>query len=121
MVVASMGHNTLVGPTNEEREVAFDLLRVILANERVRGCSPMLELGDEEGVDGAFSIRELGGGLLEEEGEASDSWMTSCLANFCHCLGMPTKLFEGEILKLLKRMKGRKERKGKVIDKRRKL
>lgn len=60
---------------------------------RVRDCLPMLELGDEEGADGAFLVRELGGGLVEEEGRALDSWMTSCLVNFCHNLGM---LIEGE-------------------------
>ena len=93
LVVAGMGHDALVGPIDKEGEVAFDSLGVILADERVRDCLPMLELGDEEGADGAFLVRELGGGLVEEEGRALDSWMTSCLVNFCHNLGM---LIEGE-------------------------
>lgn len=58
----------------------------------------------------------MGGGLLEEVGGASDSWASSCLAKFGHSLGMPTEGFEGEILKLLKRMEGRKEQNGKALD-----
>ncbi|RVW92113.1 hypothetical protein CK203_037043 [Vitis vinifera] len=44
-------------------------------------------------------------GRAEEEGGDVESWRYSCLAKFCHCLGMPTEGFEGEILKLLNRMK----------------
>ena len=47
--------------------------------------------------------------MLEEEGGNLESWKFSCLAKFCHCLGMPTKDFEGEILKLLRGMIERKE------------
>lgn len=87
LVAASMGHDALIRPDGEEGEEALDPLRVILADRRVMGCLPVLELGR---------------GLTKEEGGASDSWMTNCL-------GMPTEGFDRGILKLLKMMKGRKE------------
>ena len=37
-----------------------------------------------------------------EEGESGEGWSTSSLARFSHCLGMPTKGFEEEILSLKK-------------------
>ena len=49
-----------------------------------------------------------------------ESWRYSCLAKFCHCLGMPTEGFEGEILKLLNRMKERRERFVRVSGKKKK-
>ena len=63
----------------------------------------------EKGDGGSFLIREGRDGRAEEEGGDVESWRYSCLAKFCHCLGMPTEGFEGEILKLLNRMKERRE------------
>lgn len=68
LVAASMGHDALIRPNGEEEEEALDLLRVILADKRVMGCLPVLELGDKESVYGAFAVRELGRGLTKEEG-----------------------------------------------------
>ena len=49
-----------------------------------------------------------------------ESWSYSCLENFCHCLGMPTEEFEGKILKLLDRMRERRDRFKRVSGKKRK-
>ncbi|RVX06959.1 hypothetical protein CK203_014939 [Vitis vinifera] len=44
-------------------------------------------------------------------GDGEEEWSSSCLAKFSHCLGMPTVRFEEEILYLLRRMRGRIEKK----------
>ena len=49
--------------------------------------------------------------LQVEVGEGEEDWSSSCLAKFSHCLGMPTVGFEEEILYLLRRMRGRIEKK----------
>ncbi|RVW62359.1 hypothetical protein CK203_062888 [Vitis vinifera] len=64
----------------------------------------------EKGDGGSFPIREGRDGRVEEEGGDVESWSYSCLENFCHCLGMPTEEFEGKILKLLDRMRERRDR-----------
>ncbi|RVW98940.1 Transposon TX1 uncharacterized 149 kDa protein [Vitis vinifera] len=46
-----------------------------------------------------------------EVGDGEEEWSSSCLAKFSHCLGMPTVGFEEEILYLLRRMRGRIEKK----------
>ena len=46
----------------------------------------------------------------EEEEEDMESWKYSCLAKFCHCLGMPTEGYERDILKLLHKMRDRRDR-----------
>lgn len=66
-------------------------------------------------------MRVLEGGLNEEEGSTSDSWINNSFVSFYHCLGMPTEGFEGEILSLMKRMQERKELKGNRARKRRKV
>ncbi|KAL6335980.1 hypothetical protein AAG906_003606 [Vitis piasezkii] len=53
-----------------------------------------------------------GGRVFRGFGLPLDCWSSSCLAKFSHCLGMLTKGFEWEILKLLKKMKERKDKKG---------
>ncbi|RVW41716.1 Transposon TX1 uncharacterized 149 kDa protein [Vitis vinifera] len=63
--------------------------------------------GFEKGDGGSSPVRD---GRTEEEGGDVESWRYNCLAKFCHCLGMPTEGFEGEILKVLNRMKERRER-----------
>ncbi|KAL6322180.1 hypothetical protein AAG906_005125 [Vitis piasezkii] len=76
MVGAGSGSGGGFGPGVVEGEV---VLRVILADGKV--------LGNRRGPVG----REMGGGLLEEVGGASDSWASSCLTKFGHSLGMPTE------------------------------
>ena len=49
--------------------------------------------------------------LQVEVGDEEEVWSSSCLAKFSHCLGMPTVGFEEEILYLLRRMRGRIEKK----------
>ncbi|RVW12594.1 hypothetical protein CK203_114463 [Vitis vinifera] len=49
--------------------------------------------------------------LQVEVGEEEEEWSSNCLAKFSHCLGMPTVGFEEEILYLLRRMRGRIEKK----------
>ena len=49
--------------------------------------------------------------LQVEVGDGEEEWSSSCLAKFSHCLGMPTVGFEEEILYLLRRMRGRIEKK----------
>ena len=49
--------------------------------------------------------------LQVEVGDGEEEWSSSCLAKFSHCLGMPTVRFEEEILYLLRRMRGRIEKK----------
>ena len=59
--------------------------------------------------------------VLEEGEEAGTiSWSSSCLAKFSRCIGMPTEGFKGEILTLLKRLKERKDKKGKLDGRKRK-
>ena len=63
--------------------------------------------------------RDLESGLEEKEGSASISWMS--FTTFYRGLGMPIEGFEGEIMVLMKRMKERKELKGNLAGKRRKV
>ncbi|RVW74361.1 hypothetical protein CK203_056854 [Vitis vinifera] len=70
-------------------------------------------------VMGSFLIREGKDGKAKEEREMW-SHGDNCLAKFYHCLGMPAEGFEGEILKLLNRMKERRERFERVSGKKRK-
>ncbi|KAL6332120.1 hypothetical protein AAG906_025791 [Vitis piasezkii] len=88
LIEVEEGHDVVVILKENERELSVSPLRVLLA----------------EGWD-----FEKGVGV-EEEGGDVESWRYSCLAKFCHCLEMPIEGFEGEILKLLNRMKERRER-----------
>lgn len=65
-------------------------------------------------------VREMCGSFLEEMIGVSKCWSSTCLAKFSHCLGMSIEGFEGEILMLLKKMKERKDEKGKGNGRRRK-
>ena len=47
-------------------------------------------------------------------------WRYGCLAKFYQCLGMPTEGFESEILKLLNRMRERRDHSERVSRKKRK-
>ena len=90
--------------------LAVDPLSVILANE----------MGKEKEDFGAFAEKALRKGTMEEERGAIESWSNSCLAKFCHCLGMPMEGVEGEILKFLKRLIERRDHFEKVLGKKRK-
>ena len=110
MIEVEEGHDVVVILKENERELSVSPLRVLLA-----------EGWDfEKGVGGSFPIREGRDGRVEEEGGDVESWRYSCLAKFCHCLEMPIEGFEGEILKLLNRMKERRERFERVSGKKRK-
>ena len=97
LIEVEEGHDADVILKENERELFVNPFRVLLAEERVF----------EKGDGGSFPIRK---GRVEEEGGDVESWRYNSLASFCHCLGMPTKGFEEEILKLLNRMKERRER-----------
>ncbi|RVW41542.1 LINE-1 reverse transcriptase-like [Vitis vinifera] len=56
----------------------------------------------------------------EEAEKNMESWSYSCLAKFCHCLGMPTEGCEREILKLLHKMRDRRDRSENLSGKKRK-
>lgn len=88
-----------------EGDAILDPLRVILLDGMAMGGSIGLELGVVEEGGGVLMERDLISGLLEEVGGVSDYWSSSCLAKFSNLLGMLIEGFEGEILKLLKRMK----------------
>ena len=49
-----------------------------------------------------------------------ESWNYSYLAKFCHCLGMPTEGCERDILKLLHKMRDRRDRSENLSGKKRK-
>ena len=77
-------------------------------------------MGNGQGVEVSRSTKKVSHGLVEDEEGVVESWKYNCLAQFCHCLGMPTKSFEGEILMLHKRMNERREYFEKLIGKKRK-
>ena len=84
-----------------------------------RNLSPRASGGEANGSD--LAIVPFGGvlesplvetmALQVEVGDGEEEWSSSCLAKFSHCLGMPTVGFEEEILYLLRRMRGRIEKK----------
>ena len=107
MIEVEKGHDAVVNLKENERELSVNPLKVLLAEER----------DFEKGDGGSSPVRD---GRTEEEGGDVESWRYNCLAKFCHCLGMPTEGFEGEILKVLNRMKERRERFERVSGKKRK-
>ena len=107
LIEVEEGHDAVVNLKENERELSVNPLKVLLAEEK----------DFEKGNGGSSPIRN---GMTEEEGGDVESWRYSCLAKFCHCLGMPSEGFEGEILKVLNRMKERRERFDRVSGKKRK-
>ena len=75
-----------------EGEASLDPLRIILVDGSALGCTTSVKQGCVEG-------------RMEGVGRLLDCWSSSCLAKFSNLLGMLIEGFEGEILKLLKRMK----------------
>ena len=71
-------------------------------------------------ASGSFSLKEGREERGEKEGEDVESWRYNCLAKFCHCLGMSTEGYESEILKLLHKMRERRDRSERLSGKKRK-
>ena len=111
MIEVEGGHDVVVNFKENKRDISVNPLRVLLAEEK----------DFKKGNVGSFMIREGKDGKAKEEREDVESWRYNCLAKFYHCLGMPAKGFEGEILKLLNRMKEkRREQFERVSGKKRK-
>ncbi|RVW25227.1 hypothetical protein CK203_113902 [Vitis vinifera] len=111
----------LVGSVEEARS-RVDLREEWLVDLSVhedRNLSPRASGGEASGPD--LAIVPFGGvlesplvetmALQVEVGDGEEEWSSSCLAKFSHCLGMPTVGFEEEILYLLRRMRGRIDKK----------
>ena len=71
-------------------------------------------------VGDSFLLEEERDERVEKEGEDEEVWRYSCLARFYQCLGMPSEGCESEILKLLNRMRERRDRSERVNGKKRK-
>ncbi|RVX18219.1 hypothetical protein CK203_006709 [Vitis vinifera] len=84
------------------RELNVNPLSVCPAEERL----------GEKSASGSFLFKEGRVERGEKEGEDVESWRYSCLAKFCHCLGMPTEGYESEILKRLHKMREIRDRLG---------
>ncbi|RVW39511.1 hypothetical protein CK203_085969 [Vitis vinifera] len=108
MVASSLGIHGQI--RESEGKLTLSPLRVCPVEGRVGykvvGDSFLLEEGRDERV--------------EKEGEDEEVWRYSCLARFYQCLGMPSEGCESEILKLLNRMRERRDRSERVNGKKRK-
>ena len=82
-------------------------------------CPAKEKLG-EKSASGSFPLKEGRKERGEEEEEDMESWRYSCLAKFCHCLGMPTEGCERDILKLLYKMRDKRDRSENLSGKKRK-
>ena len=82
-------------------------------------CPTKERLG-EKGASGFFPLKEGREERVEKEEEDVESWRYNCLAKFCHCLGMPTEGYESEILKLLHKMRERRDRCERISEKKEK-
>lgn len=83
-------------------------------------ASIVLEKGVKEYKGGAVPTKDVER-VMEEKMSILDSWMNDNFVKLCHCLGMPTEGFDGEILMLLRIMEERKNLKGVAVGKRRKF
>ncbi|RVW90309.1 hypothetical protein CK203_036731 [Vitis vinifera] len=102
-----------VGACILEKESLNPLREVWVDGRELGGsCLLVLELGLGEAVPRILVVKKMGDGFLEDLVRPLDCWSSSCFAKFSHYLGMLTKGFEWEILKLLKKMKERKDKKG---------
>ncbi|WKA00682.1 hypothetical protein VitviT2T_019018 [Vitis vinifera] len=100
------GHEVILKETEEG--LSINPLSMRSAEERM----------GEKSMSGFFPLKE----GRKEWGEEKDmeSWNYSCLAKFCHCLGMPTEGCERDILKLLHKMRDRRDRSENLSGKKRK-
>ncbi|RVW40789.1 hypothetical protein CK203_080684 [Vitis vinifera] len=92
------GHEVILKETEEG--LSINPLSMRLAEERM----------GEKSTSGLFPLKEGRKEWGEEEENDMESWNYSCLAKFCHCLGMPTEGYERDILKLLYKMRDRRDR-----------
>ena len=81
---------------------------------------PAEERMGEKSTSGFFPLKEGRKEWGEEEEKDMESWNYSCLAKFCHCLGMPTEGCERDILKLLHKMRDIRDRSESLSGKKRK-
>ena len=81
---------------------------------------PAEERMAEKSTSGFFPLKDGMKEWGEEEEKNMESWNYSCLAKFCHCLGMPIEGCEREILKLLHKMRDRRDRSENLSGKKRK-
>ena len=102
------GHKVILKETEEG--LSINPLRV---------CSAEEKLG-EKSTSGFFPLKEGRKERGEKEEKDMESWKYSCLAKFCHCLGMPTEGYERDILKLLHKMRDRRDRSERLSGKKRK-
>ena len=94
----------------EERSGFSAPLRKISADRRIMESRSVEE--EEQDVTGTWDERALTliSDHIEGEGESSECWSMSCLAQFRKLLGMPTTGFEKGILALLKKLNQKRSR-----------
>ena len=111
-VVMGMKERSDIGSMVKESEgrLSFTPLRVYPAKERDGQMGAGISFLEEEGRDDR----------AEKEDDDEKSWRYSCLARFCQYLGMPTEGFEREILRLLNRIRERRDVSKRVTGKKRK-
>ena len=102
------GHEVILKETEEG--LSINPLSMRLAEERM----------GEKSTSGLFPLKEGRKEWGEEEDKDMESWNYSCLAKFFHCLGMPTEGCERDILKLLYKMRDRRDRSENLSGKKRK-
>ena len=93
-----------------EGKLNFTPLRVCLTEE----------MGNQMGAGVSFMLEEGRDDRAKKERDDEESWRYSCLARFCQCLGMPSESFESEILKLLNRIRERRDCSERVTGKKKK-
>ncbi|KAL6331982.1 hypothetical protein AAG906_020335 [Vitis piasezkii] len=81
---------------------------------------PAEERMGEKSTSGFFPLKDGRKEWGEEEEKDMELWNYSCLAKFFHCLGMPTEGCERDILKLLHKMRDRRDRSENLSGKKRK-
>ena len=121
MFVANRELVVFEGPSFVNGEGSVDPLRVIWAYGKERDAPIFLDEGVKESEGGEMPTKVVEKVLEEEDKGVLGSWMNGSFVKLFRCLGMPTEGFEGEILKLLRKMEERKNLKGVVAGKRRKF
>ncbi|RVW99876.1 LINE-1 reverse transcriptase-like [Vitis vinifera] len=102
------GHEVIL--KESEEGLSINPLSMRPAEERMR----------EKSTSGFFPLKEGRKEWGEEEEKDMESWNYSCLAKFCHCLGMPIEGCERDILKLLHKMRDKRDRSESLSGKKRK-
>ena len=102
------GHEVILKETEEG--LSINPLSMRLAEERM----------GEKSMSGLFPLKDGRKEWGEEDEKDMESWNYSCLAKFCHCLGMSIEGCERDILKLLHKMRDRRDRSENLSGKKRK-